>query len=292
MGTRLPRRGRRAGRRVALKLLAPELAQRRAVPAALPARVRARGEPRPSARRADAGVGRGRRHALPRDGVRRRLRPARAAAARGPPRAASARSTSSARSPSALDAAHAAGLVHRDVKPGNILVARSRRRAGLRLRLRPRAARLLGQQPHRRPRLRRHDRLRPAGADRGRHGRRPRRRLLARLRALRVPRRASGRSSARASSSVVFAHLNEPPPRITDAAARAAGGVRRASSRPRSRSRPSRPLLDLRRARTGSPRGVAGQGAGAPATDPAALPRSARHGRPCGRCRRGNHRLN
>ena len=67
----------------------------------------------------------------------------------------------------------------------------ARTRARLRLRLRPRPTRLLGEERHRRPRLRRNDRLRPARADRGRHDRSPCRYLLARLRALRVPRRGA-----------------------------------------------------------------------------------------------------
>ena len=66
--------------------------------------------------------------------------------------------------------------------------SRERRgRARLRLRLRPRSPCFLGEQPDERAWIRRHDRLRPARADRGRHDQRTRRRLLPRLRPLRVP---------------------------------------------------------------------------------------------------------
>ena len=98
--------------------------------------------------------------------------------------------------------------------------------SGVRLRLRPRAARLVGRQPHRRPRLRRHGRLRRAGADPRRAGRRPGRRLRARLRPLRVPRRrAAVRARERARGRL------RAPERAAAAAHRAAARAARGVGR-------------------------------------------------------------
>ena len=138
---------------------------RRAVPPALPARIAPRGDARPSQRGEDDRLGRGRRGPLPGHGVRERDRSARAPAARGasraPPRSRAGatgrrgarRRTSCRPRPPRREAWEHPRRTHVGRCPC------------VRLRLRAGAARLVSRQPHRRPRLRRHGRLRRTRAD-------------------------------------------------------------------------------------------------------------------------------